>query len=500
MAASSSGAIVPSSGDIVRPSGKRKSEPELPRGGYKQKAQWVVATSGVTIRTSKLASVLLDKWAWGVISAPLLQEIAAAAVADGLDHPDLLVMKRLGTDGAHPGNCHKEMLNKLVATPISRSLTSVRVFIKQPPNMVAVMSHSMLLPHELFAALYRDYRDEFVQRILGGSTDNIKKFWDEMHDHPAMCDHPLRGRPTFRTKCVPITIHGDGIPVISVQRSWAKSLDIWSWTSMLGVGNTLMTNFLIYCIYMKLVIATADKDVFAKFSKLLYWSMYWLYQGVWPTKDVDGKHLDGKAGSPLAGGYFAVLWGIRGDLEHMHKCFGFPAHNNREPCACCRANNSTMPWTDFHPERASWLPTVWNNKDWWAAHPARHPLFKLPGVGILAFIPDVMHCLHLGLFQYTYGSILEFMSYHMFDEEDPAINLANVFVEIKNYYKDLYMHYQGSCLLVIRYTFVDGVAICVQKHTHTHNVCYVLLCILPSIRHICRVSIRKPRSHPDMAT
>jgi hypothetical protein len=214
---------------------------------------------------------------------------------------------------------------------------------------------------------------------------------------------------------------------------------------MLGVGNTLMTNFLIYAIFMKLVIKAADKDVFATFSKMLYWSLYWLYEGVWPLRDVNGNKLGGKAGRPLADGYFAVLWGIRGDLDHMAKCFGFPYHNNLQPCACCQANNSTLPWTDFHPERASWIPTVWNNKDWWASHAARHPLFRLPGVGILAFIPDVMHCMHLGIFQYTYGSVLEFMTTHMLGGE-ASDNLMTVWISIKKYYKDAVQpntQYQG---------------------------------------------------------
>jgi hypothetical protein len=74
---------------------------------------------------------------------------------------------------------------------------------------------------------------------------------------------------------------------------------------MLGVGNTLMTNFLIYAIFIKLVIKTADKDVFATFSKVLYWSLYWLYEGKWPLRDVNGNGLGGQAGRPLADGYFA---------------------------------------------------------------------------------------------------------------------------------------------------------------------------------------------------
>ena len=36
---------------------------------------------------SKLAILLLEKWAWGAMTLPLLQIIAEAAVHDGADHP-----------------------------------------------------------------------------------------------------------------------------------------------------------------------------------------------------------------------------------------------------------------------------------------------------------------------------------------------------------------------------------------------------------------------------
>ena len=36
---------------------------------------------------SKLASVLLQKWCWGLMSLPLLQLLASSAVQDGLDQP-----------------------------------------------------------------------------------------------------------------------------------------------------------------------------------------------------------------------------------------------------------------------------------------------------------------------------------------------------------------------------------------------------------------------------
>ena len=100
----------------------------------------------------------------------------------------------------------------------------------------------------------------------------------------------------------------------------------------------------------------------------------------------------------------------RGFGAHV-QAYGFPSPTSKEPCACCRANSDDVPWTDGRPA-AQWLTRVWGNDDWIAAHPDRHQLFKLPGVGITTFIPDVMHVLHLGCYQYVFGSELKYVSHH----------------------------------------------------------------------------------------
>eukprot|EP00969_Alexandrium_andersonii_P026193 1143234-Alexandrium_andersonii.AAC.1 len=59
-------------------------------GGYRQKAARAreVAAQEPAKRSS-LTRFLLEKWAWGDISAPLLQQIAAHAVSDGASGPEL---------------------------------------------------------------------------------------------------------------------------------------------------------------------------------------------------------------------------------------------------------------------------------------------------------------------------------------------------------------------------------------------------------------------------
>ena len=87
-----------SDGDAGGPPKKRRGI-QAP-GGYLQKASWhgVTSLSGSsTDSASHLAKALITKWAWGEMSAPMLQTIAMAAHMDGNNHWEVKAMSQLGT-------------------------------------------------------------------------------------------------------------------------------------------------------------------------------------------------------------------------------------------------------------------------------------------------------------------------------------------------------------------------------------------------------------------
>ena len=59
-------------------------------------------------------------------------------------------------------------------------------------------------------------------------------------------------------KCIPLALHGDGVPVTGIGKSWSKSVDVWSWCSCLVRRTTLESNFVIICIYAMLMSNVAD--------------------------------------------------------------------------------------------------------------------------------------------------------------------------------------------------------------------------------------------------
>ena len=52
---------------------------------------------------SKLARSLLNRYFWGEVSASSVQQLAASALEDGMQHEELMTLARLGTEGVHSG-------------------------------------------------------------------------------------------------------------------------------------------------------------------------------------------------------------------------------------------------------------------------------------------------------------------------------------------------------------------------------------------------------------
>ena len=313
--------------------------------------------------------------------------------------------------------------------------------MKKSVGRVVSCLQSILLPHMLFSSLYHNHLDKFIKYLCGGDLDNIKAFWAAMGSHPAYNEnHPVK-RAGLQEVAIPLSLHGDGVPVAGVQRSWSKSVDVYSWCSLLSKSATLESNFLIFMLYWKLL---ADNTVWEAVARKIHWSFYWLAVGKWPVRDEYGnKYTDlnpssedaQRAGQPLAGGYCGVLWIMRCDLEHAHKAYALPFHGRpSNPCALCSANDSDRPWTDARPEGALWTHTIWTNEQWHDKYDTIHKFFKLPGMGVLAFIPDIMHTLHLGCYCWIFGSILKFCTHHIMPGSCQA-NLEALWLKIDEYYK-----------------------------------------------------------------
>ena len=92
--------------------------------------------------------------------------------------------------------------------------------------------------------------------------------------------------------------------------------------------------------------ATRADTTEAEIWKILLWSLHWLYMGVWPPVDhnfqpfPEGSSDAKLARQPLADGYCAVLYTIKGDLDFYAKVLKLRHYNADLMCDLCPANRS----------------------------------------------------------------------------------------------------------------------------------------------------------------
>ena len=132
-------------------------------------------------------------------------------------------------------------------------------------------------------------------------------------------------------------------------------MDVYSFTSLMAVGETLDYTFLIYAIFTQLLTKSSMDTVW----RIITWSFNVLKAGVWPEADAFGrvyKHFSPlsaeakRAWQLLAGGYRACLFVIRGDLDYFAGSLGLRHHTSLKPCSWCPCNSTVgdpMNWREF---------------------------------------------------------------------------------------------------------------------------------------------------------
>ncbi len=92
------------------------------------------------------------------------------------------------------------------------------------------------------------------------SRARLRKFWDSMEGSPQLHDHPMKLRPNWKDRAIPISFHGDGVPITGVDKSWSHSMTMYSWTSMVGVGSLEQLMNLIWAVFKDAISKGALKD------------------------------------------------------------------------------------------------------------------------------------------------------------------------------------------------------------------------------------------------
>jgi hypothetical protein len=112
----------------------------------------------------------------------------------------------------------------------------------------------------------------------------------------------------------------------------------------------------------------------------------------------------------MAGGFFAVPWVFKADLDYFAKTLHPEHYGSHSPCALCRADRDQRPWTDFRPDSA-WKETLWDETAWRVHDPEPPRLFRLLTCGIHTVQVDTLHSLSLGVAQHVGDNILRQLVY-----------------------------------------------------------------------------------------
>ena len=390
---------------------------------------------------SALHELLMTLLAQGLLSGALCHSIAVAANKDmdkikedkELADLDQLAGLKLGTN-----------LVRSVYGGLKKSSNLPVPFPAEIPYKDATKPGHILLPHEYFAAMYEN-EIHWKTSILGDSR-KVEEFWTHFDKHPLMNGSPLKKIPEYTTKLLPLSLHGDEVPVFGVGKIWARSVLSFSWTSILanafGAKGEDCTIY-IWGVFEKFVVADHGNflGTMSTFFSILRWSFQALLDGVWPSVDWRGIKYsktspDGrKAGLPLAGGYRACLIQLCGDLDYFQKWFQIPVSTNHsKPCCQCRATfRGKTSWLD-NRVGSEWQNSLLTNRNWKEHWQSKSQLFLLPGITCWSVALDLMHNLYLGWLQFLYGSIMFLLVFHILPGE-PLANLKQIGAFIKEFQK-----------------------------------------------------------------
>ena len=141
---------------------------------------------------SELATILQREmlWGFGGLHPTKVQRLARAAVRDGLTHPALLKLAKLGSHGKHPCHAWRDYKDTHEPPAMLGAIGYTRIPLKHGTDAIKWDQVALLYPHKLFATLHDSHPSAFREHMLGGDARKLPAFWAEMVDQPGVCIAP----------------------------------------------------------------------------------------------------------------------------------------------------------------------------------------------------------------------------------------------------------------------------------------------------------------------
>ena len=268
---------------------------------------------------------------------------------------------------------------------------------------------------------------------MRGPIGAVATYWDSMR-HTDFFRLYLGLSETDLHRTIPIGMHGDGGAY-----SHNDSLFVLTWNSLIGVGTTRMTRFLMTVVPKSEMCAETMSTIMA----ILSWSFNVMLTGIEPLKSWLGDTIPGTKRF-LANRWKAALSQVRGDWEFytMPTVFAFPKWNELgNMCWKCLAvgqNASPLKYSRFD-RLAPWRATRQTHESYLAlraidAVPVL--LASVIGFRVELILIDVLHCVDLGVASHIVGNIFWLcIQLHVLGP-NIAESLANLNYKMKQWEKD----------------------------------------------------------------
>ena len=275
-----------------------------------------------TSMPSKLVRYILKKFAWGEYSAQEAQATAQASFKDvraiqeacmaappttaGASasssswlltphahriEQDLESVATIGVSGQYSNKCYSDLMKKVEP---NISLPQPHQVQLRFANPLGERIQEILLPHEMLAAIY-EHKATWDKVILPDEGLPLK-FWRAQKNgkHPQWSGHPLEHFADRELgKVIPLSLHGDEVPVTGIGKHWSRKMVNFSWHSLLSTTASVRdSQFFIWALFDKAGI-TEEGDTgyrtLDKFFDLLAWSFEFMFKGIHPTCNAQGE-------------------------------------------------------------------------------------------------------------------------------------------------------------------------------------------------------------------
>ena len=275
-------------------------------------------------------------------------------------------------------------------------------FIRRDGLGVEVRDIGLLLPHEMWAAMYEFQHDAWVS-IFGDPTQ-WSEFWSRS---PWLEDHP--GHDV--ADAVPLRLHGDdaqhkkGLTGLAVM--------VLSWGSPLSCFAAAIDSLL---LIMAMPLLLHTEETLQMMYAIIAWSFNIIAEGVWPDRDHKGQpwtsanpQRRAKQGQELANGILGFIVEVLGDWKWIKETFKLRQHFNTMDCChqyFARKAPGILNFARFAPTAFAQRPRRSMQSYVDAFLPAPPPLARIIGFHIIMLLVDFMHSDHLGVSQWSLANCL----------------------------------------------------------------------------------------------